>query len=89
MPAESFDLPIDYDSLTRAGSIMGSGGMIVMDEHTCMVDMAKYFMNFLKDESCGKCYACCKGIQQMYEILKDVSNGKGTPASSPPSYSLT
>ncbi|MCK4340336.1 MAG: 4Fe-4S binding protein [Phycisphaerae bacterium] len=78
IPAARFDLPIDYDSLTEAGSIMGSGGMIVMDEHTCMVDVAKYFMNFLKDESCGKCYTCRKGIQRMHEILEDVSNGKGT-----------
>lgn len=77
IPARMFDLPIDYDSLAEAGSIMGSGGMIVMDENTCMVDVAKYFMNFLKDESCGKCYTCRKGIQRMYEILEDVSNGKG------------
>jgi len=77
IPARMFDLPIDYDSLAEAGSIMGSGGMIVMDEHTCMVDVAKYFMNFLKDESCGKCYTCRKGIQRMHEILEEVSNGKG------------
>jgi NADH-quinone oxidoreductase subunit F len=74
-----FDLPIDYDSLAEAGSIMGSGGMIVMDENTCMVDVAKYFMNFLKDESCGKCFTCRKGTQRMYEILDDISKGKGTP----------
>ena len=74
-----FDLPIDYDSLTEAGSIMGSGGMIVMDENTCMVDVAKYFMNFLKDESCGKCFTCRKGTQRMYEILDDISSGKGRP----------
>jgi len=73
-----FDLPIDYDSLAEAGSIMGSGGMIVMDENTCMVDVARYFMKFLKDESCGKCFTCRKGTQRMYEILDDVSNGKGT-----------
>ncbi len=78
IPAERFDLPIDYDSLTEAGSIMGSGGMIVMDENTCMVDIAKYFMNFLKDESCGKCFTCRKGTQRMYEILDDISKGKGT-----------
>jgi NADH-quinone oxidoreductase subunit F len=80
IPARMFDLPIDYDSLTEAGSIMGSGGMIVMDENTCMVDIARYFMNFLKDESCGKCYTCRKGIQRMHEILEDVSNGHGTLA---------
>ncbi len=78
IPAERFDLAIDYDSLTEAGSIMGSGGMIVMDERTCMVDVAKYFMNFLKDESCGKCFTCRKGIQRMHEILEDISQGKGT-----------
>ena len=78
IPAEKFDLPVDYDSLTEAGSIMGSGGMIVMDQNTCMVDVAKYFMNFLKDESCGKCYTCRKGTQRMYEILDDISRGKGT-----------
>ncbi len=72
-----FDLPIDYDSLAQAGSIMGSGGMIVMDENTCMVDVAKYFMNFLKDESCGKCFTCRKGTQRMYEILDDISHGEG------------
>jgi len=78
IPAEKFDLPVDYDSLTEAGSIMGSGGMIVMDQNTCMVDVAKYFMNFLKDESCGKCYTCRKGTQRMHEILDDISRGKGT-----------
>lgn len=78
IPAKMFDLPIDYDSLTAAGSIMGSGGMIVMDDNTCMVDVAKYFMNFLKDESCGKCFTCRKGTQRMYEILEDISEGKGT-----------
>ena len=80
IPANMFDLPIDYESLTRAGSIMGSGGMIVMDENTCMVDIAKYFMNFLKDESCGKCFPCRKGTQRMYEILDGISRGEGTLA---------
>jgi len=78
IPLEKFDLPIDYDSLNQAGSIMGSGGMIVMDENTCMVDVAKYFMKFLKDESCGKCFSCRKGTQRMYEILQDISRGEGT-----------
>lgn len=78
IPADRFDLAVDYDSLTAAGSIMGSGGMIAMDENTCMVDVAKYFMNFLKDESCGKCFTCRKGTQRMYEILDDISKGKGT-----------
>ncbi|NIO05617.1 MAG: 4Fe-4S dicluster domain-containing protein [Proteobacteria bacterium] len=77
IPAKMFNLPIDYESLTKVGSIMGSGGMIVMDENTCMVDVAKYFMNFLKDESCGKCFICRKGTQRMYEILDDISKGEG------------
>jgi len=76
IPASMFDLPIDYDSLVKAGSIMGSGGMIVMDENTCMVDIAKYFMSFLKSESCGKCYTCRKGTQRMYEILEDITSGR-------------
>jgi ferredoxin len=59
---------------------MGSGGMIVMDENTCMIDVARYFMKFLKDESCGKCFTCRKGTQRMYEILEDVTTGKGTLA---------
>jgi NADH-quinone oxidoreductase subunit F len=78
IPADKFGLRIDYDSLAQAGSIMGSGGMIVMDENTCMVDVARYFENFLKDESCGKCFTCRKGTQRMYEILDDVSKGQGT-----------
>ncbi len=78
IPAHLFDLPIDYDSLSEAGSIMGSGGMIVMDESTCMIDVAKYFMKFLKDESCGKCYTCRKGTQRMHEILEDITQGRGT-----------
>ncbi len=78
VPSSMFDLAIDYESLSSAGSIMGSGGMIVMDENTCMVDLARYFMSFLKDESCGKCFTCRKGTQRMYEILDDISRGKGT-----------
>lgn len=79
IPAEMFDLPIGYETLSKAGSIMGSGGMIVMDRNNCMVDVAKYFMNFLKGESCGKCFTCRKGTQRMYEILEDITLGKGTP----------
>ena len=78
IPAKLFDLTIDYESLTQAGAIMGSGGMIVMDEQTCMVDVAKYFMNFLKGESCGKCFTCRKGTQRMYEILDGITRGEGT-----------
>jgi NADH-quinone oxidoreductase subunit F len=80
IPTERFDLQVDYDTLAKAGSIMGSGGMIVMDESTCMVDVAKYFMNFLKDESCGKCFTCRKGTQRMWEILEDITSGRGTLA---------
>jgi len=77
IPKELLDLPVDYESLTQAGSIMGSGGMIVMDERTCMVDVAQYFLNFLQDESCGKCLSCRKGIQKMHEIVTDITEGKG------------
>ncbi len=78
IPAGMFDIPISYESLAQAGSIMGSGGMIVMDGNTCMIDVAKYFMNFLKDESCGKCFACRKGTQRMFELLDDIASGRGT-----------
>jgi len=81
LPASLFDTPVDYDSLAKVGSIMGSGGLIVMDEDSCMVDIAKYFMKFLMDESCGKCYTCRKGTQRMYEILEDISKGNATLAS--------
>ncbi len=77
LPKDKLDLPIDYEGLTEAGSIMGSGGMIVMDENTCMVDVAKYFLNFLRDESCGKCLSCREGTQRMWEIVTDISEGKG------------
>ncbi|MBD3414229.1 MAG: NADH-quinone oxidoreductase subunit NuoF [Candidatus Aminicenantes bacterium] len=77
LPAEKLDLPIDYESLTEAGSIMGSGGMIVMDENTCMVDVAKYFLNFLRDESCGKCLSCREGTQRMWEIVNKITEGNG------------
>jgi len=78
IPRQLLSLPVDYDSLTQAGSIMGSGGMIVMDERTCMVDVARYFLNFLQDESCGKCLPCRKGIQKMLEIVTDITEGKAT-----------
>jgi NADH:ubiquinone oxidoreductase subunit F (NADH-binding)/(2Fe-2S) ferredoxin len=77
IPAEQLDVPVDYESLTQAGSIMGSGGMIVMDDHTCMVDIAKYFLGFLEDESCGKCFSCRVGTQRMKEIVDRISRGKG------------
>ncbi len=77
IPASLFDLPVDYDSLTHAGSMMGSGGMIVMDEGTCMVDVAKYFVHFLQEESCGKCLPCREGLKRMGEILDGITAGKG------------
>ena len=77
IPAEMIDLPIDYDTLARAGSIMGSGGMIVMDEDTCMVDVARFFLRFTQEESCGKCVPCRVGTRQMEEILTRITEGKG------------
>ena len=77
IPAEHLDSIVDFDELTKIGSMMGSGGMIVMDENTCMVDMAKYFVNFLSDESCGKCLPCREGLKQMLEILTDITEGRG------------
>jgi NADH:ubiquinone oxidoreductase subunit F (NADH-binding)/(2Fe-2S) ferredoxin len=77
IPEALLDLPVDFDELTKAGSMMGSGGMIVMDESTCMVDVAKYFTHFLKDESCGKCTSCRDGTLRMYEVLDAITKGKG------------
>jgi NADH:ubiquinone oxidoreductase subunit F (NADH-binding) len=76
-PAEYIDTPVDYDSLRELGSIMGSGGMIVMDEDTCMVDIARYFMEFTQDESCGKCIPCRVGTRRILEILERICDGKG------------
>ncbi|MCX8032268.1 MAG: 4Fe-4S binding protein [Thermoleophilia bacterium] len=78
LPASLFDLPVDYEALTAAGSMMGSGGMVVMDDSACMVDVAKYFIRFLRDESCGKCVPCRLGLDRMLEILTDISEGRGT-----------
>ncbi|MEW5692622.1 MAG: NADH-quinone oxidoreductase subunit NuoF [Candidatus Hydrogenedentota bacterium] len=75
IPEKMLDLQIDYESLLQAGSIMGSGGMIVMDEKTCMVDIAKYFLKFLQDESCGKCLSCREGIDRMIEIMTAITDG--------------
>jgi len=77
VPASLLDLPVDYESLTKAGSMMGSGGMVVMDEDTCMVDVAKYFLAFLKDESCGKCTSCREGLEQMYDVVQRITEGNG------------
>jgi len=74
---EFLDLPVDYESLTQAGSIMGSGGLIVMDEHTCMVDVAKYFLKFTSQESCGKCVPCRIGTTRILEILEKITRGEG------------
>ena len=77
IPESLLDLKVDFDELTKAGSMMGSGGMIVMDENTCMVDIAKYFLTFLEGESCGKCLPCREGIKRMREILTDITEGRG------------
>ncbi len=77
LPASLLDTPVDYDSLTQAGAIMGSGGMIVVDETTCMVDLARYFLTFVQAESCGKCPPCRVGTKRMHEILERICNGEG------------
>ncbi len=78
IPAEHFDIPIDYDNLISIGSMMGSGGLIVMDEDNCMVDIAKFFLEFTVDESCGKCTPCRVGTKRLLEILTKITDGKGT-----------
>ena len=78
IPASLLDTPIDYDNLVAAGSMMGSGGMIVMDEDTCMVDIAKFFLEFTVDESCGKCSPCRIGTKRMFELLTKITDGTGT-----------
>ncbi|MEO1404602.1 MAG: NADH-quinone oxidoreductase subunit NuoF [Cyanobacteria bacterium J06635_1] len=80
IPATAFDTPVDYESLQSLGSVMGSGGMIVMDEHTCMVDVAQFFMEFCMDESCGKCIPCRAGTVQLYQLLTKFKNHQATPA---------
>ncbi len=77
LPADCLDVPVDFDQLTKLGSMMGSGGMIVMDEDSCMVDVARYFTNFLVEESCGKCVPCREGVMQLRDILKDITQGRG------------
>lgn len=77
LPAEYLDMPVDYESLAAAGSMMGSGGMVVMDEDTCMVDIARFFMEFTQDESCGKCTPCRVGTRRLLEILERICNGEG------------
>ncbi|MDD2420833.1 MAG: NADH-quinone oxidoreductase subunit NuoF [Heliobacteriaceae bacterium] len=77
LPAEKLDLPIDYESLGAVGAIMGSGGLVVMDENTCMVDVARFFLNFTQNESCGKCIPCREGTKRMLEILTRICDGEG------------
>ncbi|MCU0723361.1 MAG: 4Fe-4S binding protein, partial [Planctomycetes bacterium] len=79
LPESKLDLPVDFDSLTAEGSMMGSGGMIVMDERTCMVDVARYFTKFLVDESCGKCVPCREGTIQLAHVLEEICAGRGKP----------
>lgn len=79
LPAHMLDMPVDFDSLTKAGSIMGSGGLVVMDEDTCMVDVARYFLDFNQRESCGQCIPCRLGTRQMFEILDEITKGNGRP----------
>ncbi len=83
LPADKLDLPVDFDTLTAEGSMMGSGGMIVMDEATCMVDVARYFTSFLSEESCGKCAACRLGLDQLKKILEQICAGEGRPEDLP------
>jgi len=80
LPEAELDTPVDYESLQAAGTIMGSGGIVVMDERTCMVDFARYFLDFAADESCGKCGPCRLGTRQLLRILEDITQGKGTAA---------
>ena len=79
IPESLMDLPIDFERLKEVGSMMGSGGMIVMDEDTCMVDVARYFLNFLNEESCGKCVPCRVGVKRMHEIVSRICDGNGVP----------
>lgn len=83
IPEDYLDTPVDYESLIKAGSIMGSGGMIVMDEDTCMVDVAKFFLTFTQDESCGKCTPCREGTKRLLEILTRITEGNGVPEDLP------
>jgi NADH-quinone oxidoreductase subunit F len=77
IPESFLDIPVDFDELTKVGSMMGSGGMIVMDEDICIVDIARYFLNFLAEESCGRCVPCREGLRQMLNILNNICTGKG------------
>ncbi len=78
IPEQFLDIPVDYESLVQAGSIMGSGGMIVMDDTSCMVNVARFFMEFCMTESCGKCIPCRAGTAQMYDLLTRITRGAAT-----------
>jgi NADH-quinone oxidoreductase subunit F len=80
IPESLLDLRVDFDELTKVGSMMGSGAMIVMDENTCMVDIANYFLSFLEEESCGKCVPCREGVKRMRQILARITEGRGKPS---------
>ena len=79
VPEQYLDTPVDYESIVKVGAIMGSGGMIVMNDRTCMVDMARFFMDFIQDESCGKCTPCREGTRRMLEIVERITHGEGKP----------
>ncbi|MFH1138694.1 MAG: NADH-quinone oxidoreductase subunit NuoF [Pseudomonadota bacterium] len=83
IPEQYLDLPCDYEAIAQAGAIMGSGGMIVMDETACMVDMARFFMDFVQDESCGKCTPCREGTKRMLQLLEKICHGQGVPEDIP------
>lgn len=80
IPEQHLDTPVDYEAIAQVGAIMGSGGVIVMDDHTCMVDMARFFMEFIQEESCGKCTPCREGTRRLLEILEKICEGRGEPA---------
>ncbi|MBI5578847.1 MAG: NADH-quinone oxidoreductase subunit NuoF [Deltaproteobacteria bacterium] len=80
VPEQHLDIPVDYEAIAKVGAIMGSGGAIVMDEDTCMVDMARFFMDFVQDESCGKCTPCREGTRRLLQILEKICEGRGEPA---------
>jgi NADH-quinone oxidoreductase subunit F/NAD(P)H dehydrogenase (quinone)/NADP-reducing hydrogenase subunit HndC len=77
VPDAHLDTPVDYEAIAKVGAIMGSGGVIVMDENTCMVDMARFFMDFIQDESCGKCTPCREGTRRQLEVLRKICDGRG------------